>query len=108
MVRQNQSFRHPILSSLVVIAIAIFPAIAQQPAAPPAAPDSTTSKPNDPAPAPTPSDDKSVGKTKLEKETGTVNDRIFEVLPNYGTVEKAGTLPPLRTGQKFRLATASI
>lgn len=49
-----------------------------------------------------------VGKSKLEKETGTVNDRIFEVLPNYGTVENAKDLPPLTTGQKFRLATAGV
>jgi hypothetical protein len=48
------------------------------------------------------------GKSKLEKETGTVNDRIFEVLPNYGTVENAKALPPLTTGQKFRLAAAGI
>src|ERR1700726_1561007 len=50
----------------------------------------------------------SVGKSKLEKETGTVNDRIFEVLPNYGTVEAAGELPPISSGQKFRLATAGV
>jgi cytoskeletal protein RodZ len=31
--------------------------------------------------------DDQVGKSKLERETGTVNDRIFEVPPNYGTVE---------------------
>jgi hypothetical protein len=49
-----------------------------------------------------------VGKSKLEKETGTVNDRIFEVLPNYGTVENAQALPALTSGQKFRLATASV
>src|SRR6266481_6114185 len=49
-----------------------------------------------------------VGKSKLEKDTGTVNDRIFEVLPNYGTVENAKELPPLTTGQKFRLATAGV
>lgn len=49
-----------------------------------------------------------VGKSKLEKETGTVNDRIFEVLPNYGTVENADKLPPITTGQKFRLATAGV
>ncbi len=49
-----------------------------------------------------------VGKSKLEKETGTVNDRIFEVLPNYGTVENANELPPLTTSQKFRLATAGV
>jgi hypothetical protein len=30
------------------------------------------------------------------------------VLPNYGTVETANTLPPLTSGQKFRIATASV
>src|SRR2546427_7619170 len=49
-----------------------------------------------------------VGKSKLEKETGTINDRIFEVLPNYGTVENTKNLPPLTAGQKFRLATAGV
>ncbi|HYL10232.1 MAG TPA: hypothetical protein VEU31_05800 [Candidatus Acidoferrales bacterium] len=48
------------------------------------------------------------GKSKLEQETGTVNDRIFEVMPNYGMVEGAGDLPRLTTGQKFRLATAGV
>jgi len=48
------------------------------------------------------------GKSKLEKETGTVNDRIFTVMPNYGTVESTGALPPLTTGQKYRLATAGV
>jgi hypothetical protein len=55
-----------------------------------------------------PNADDPVGKSKLEKETGTINDRIFEVLPNYGTVETASTLPPLTPGQKFRIATASV
>src|SRR6267154_1119520 len=49
-----------------------------------------------------------IGKSKLEKETGTINDRIFEVLPNYGTVENTQNLPPLTAGQKFRLATAGV
>lgn len=49
-----------------------------------------------------------VGKSKLEKETGTVNDRIFTVMPNYGTVENANVLPPLSTGQKYRIASASV
>lgn len=48
------------------------------------------------------------GKSKLEKETGTVNDRIFTVMPNYGTVENASALPPLTTGQKYRLASAGV
>src|SRR5216683_2468550 len=48
------------------------------------------------------------GRSKLEKETGTVNDRIFTVMPNYGTVENSSALPPLTTGQKYRLATAGV
>lgn len=62
-------------------------------------------KPNNPDPK---KQDDQVGKSKLEQETGTVNDRIFEVLPNYGTVETANSLPPLTSGQKFRIATASV
>ena len=52
--------------------------------------------------------DGTVGKSKLEQETGTVNDRIFEVLPNYGTVETSQTLPLLSSGRKFKIATASV
>jgi hypothetical protein len=48
------------------------------------------------------------GKSKLEKETGTINDRIFTVMPNYGTVENANALPALTAGQKYRLATAGV
>ena len=73
----------------------------------------TTQRPSDPK-----TDDKKdppatdgtavTGKSKLEKETGTVNDRIFTVMPNYGTVENASALPPLTTGQKYRLASAGV
>jgi hypothetical protein len=75
------------------------PPPADQP--PPKPPDTTDDKDKDKSGA-------TVGKSKLEKETGTVNDRIFEVLPNYGTVENAQALPALTAGQKFRLATASV
>jgi hypothetical protein len=96
----------------VWLAFAIIPSVyAQQPTETP----STT--PADPKTAPA-KDDKdqaaksqtgqAAGKSKLEKETGTVNDRIFEVLPNYGTVENAGSLPRLSSGKKFKLATASV
>jgi hypothetical protein len=68
----------------------------------------TDNKPGDKK-DPLPSDGTAVtGKSKLEKETGTVNDRIFTVMPNYGTVENASALPPLTTGQKYRLATAGV
>jgi len=90
--------------------VSVSPEFAQQQPAPPLpprdqnAPSTKDSKEGQAEQKP----DGSVGKSKLEKETGTVNDRIFDVLPNYGTVETAGTLKPLRTGQKFRIATASV
>jgi hypothetical protein len=92
--------------------ISIAPVMAQQqeppqPAPAPSEPKTTGAKDGKDA---TDKDERdgTVGKSKLEKETGTVNDRIFEVLPNYGTVENAKVLPPLTTGQKFRLATAGV
>ena len=91
--------------------------VTAQSAAPPAesaqcqAPAATEAPPG-PSPAQGQSQEKEengkTGKSKLEKETGTVNDRIFEVLPNYGTVENGKSLPPLRVSQKFRLATAGV
>jgi hypothetical protein len=90
---------------------AISPARAQQPdpqqPAPPSTDPGPSNKKNE-SKKETDKPNENVGKSKLEKETGTVNDRIFEVLPNYGTVENANALPPLTTGQKFRLATAGV
>ena len=58
-------------------------------------PASDNSRPEEPRP-----------KTSIERETGTVNERIFEVMPNYGTVRTSNELPPMTSGQKYRLATA--
>lgn len=98
-----------ILIALVILSSGAF---AQQSGSQPPTPTPTDSQP---APARDGKDkpeekkpDPTVGKSKLERETGTINDRIFEVLPNYGTVESAKELPPLSTNQKFRLATASV
>src|SRR5437588_12061301 len=105
MVIQNGMQVHVVLTLLVGLLTVVAPALAQQPA--PTPPDSQKTNRKDGK------EDKdkdkpgqTVGKSQLEKETGTINDRIFEVLPNYGTVENAKDLPPLTTGQKFRLATA--
>ena len=38
-----------------------------------------------------------------EQETSKKNDRLFWVVPNYLTVENAQNIPPLTTGQKFKL-----
>ena len=100
------------LALLTAVLIAInTPAFAQEqppPSNTASAPDSTTTAPKDPkTDQATTQPDKSVGKSKLEQQTGTKNDRIFEVLPNYGTVRSNKNLPPLTIGQKFRIATAS-
>src|SRR6266849_5696006 len=110
MVNQNGMQRLIVLSILIGPMLAVAPALAQQqesqqPAPVPSNPQTTDTKDG--------KDDKdkqrgTVGKSKLEKDTGTVNDRIFEVLPNYGTVENAKELPPMTAGQKFRLATAGV
>lgn len=105
-------FRSLFLALLTAVLIAInTPAFAQQQSPPPnttGAPDSTTTAPKDPSKDQAATQpDKSVGKSKLEQQTGTKNDRIFEVLPNYGTVKSNRNLPPLTVGQKFRIATAS-
>jgi hypothetical protein len=104
------SFFLALLTTVVIVIASNSPAFAQQqpPQNTTSTPDSTATAPKDPntdqaATQP----DKTVGKSKLEQETGTKNDRIFEVLPNYGTVKSNKNLPPLTVGQKFRIATAS-
>ena len=37
------------------------------------------------------------------KNAGTSNDRLFYTLPNFLTLENGGNLPPLTTGQKFKV-----
>lgn len=111
--RQNGIRRSLTISLLIGLWIAVPAGLAQQPdpqqPAPPAADPQPASPKNDREKKdPNKPNDATVGKSKLEKETGTVNDRIFEVIPNYGTVENANALPPLTAGQKFRLATASV
>jgi len=95
--------------TLVALLFLVPAALAQQQ---PASPASTDSQPEKPKGGKDDSNkkalDDAIGKSKLEKETGTVNDRIFEVMPNYGTVETSKNLPPLSPGQKFRLATAGV
>ena len=73
---------------------------------PPQNPSSAESKP--PATQKPPKPDDAKPKTTIERETGTVNDRIFEVMPNYGTARTSNELPPMTTGQKYRIATAQV
>jgi hypothetical protein len=114
MTRQDGILFRIIFSAVIGVTVLTSPAVAQQPPPPnPPPTDQQTTKPKDAQDDKDKDKDKessgaTLGKSKLEKETGTVNDRFFEVLPNYGTVENAQALPPLTSGQKFRLATASV
>jgi len=98
------------LRILIAVMFAVPAAVGQQPQPPtpvPADSQADKAKEGKDDPDKKKSND-AIGKSKLEKETGTVNDRIFEVLPNYGTVETSKNLLPLTPGQKFHLATAGV
>jgi hypothetical protein len=64
---------------------------ATAPSAPPATPQ-TQNLPDKPVPA----------DQKTSSKPGS-NDRLFYALPNFSTVESSQHLPPLSTGQKFKL-----
>lgn len=67
-----------------------------------------TPPPNPPAPQPSQPADKNKkaeDPKTLDKNQGTSNDRLFYALPNFLTLENAGQVPPLTTGQKFKVVT---
>ena len=110
MIRQIGMTGHVVGALLIGVLILVAPASAWQQDTPSPAPASSDLQPAKTRDGKEERDkpNATVGKSKLEKETGTINDRIFEVLPNYRTVENAKELPPLTIGQKFRLATAGV
>lgn len=100
--------RYRLIQTLLLILIApllLVPSARAQQQQPPSSPQSAKQTPKTQTAT---SDQEKKKKSDLEKETGTVNDRIFEVMPNYGTVESTLALPPISSGQKFRLATAGV
>lgn len=91
-----------------------FPALAQQEHSPQAAEQSNGAQlpPTQQSPSPqqqspsgeSPKDEK---KKSQPKNNGTSNDRLFYTLPNFLTLENAGQVPPLTTGQKFKVVARS-
>jgi hypothetical protein len=79
---------------------AVSPALAQQPESQRPAPRTSDDKPAD-------NNKDEQGKEDQSKTTGTSNDRLFFTLPNFLTLENASQVPPLTTGQKFRVVTRS-
>ncbi|MFZ0318819.1 MAG: hypothetical protein WAL56_06810 [Candidatus Sulfotelmatobacter sp.] len=47
------------------------------------------------------------GKNPQDKNAGTSNDRLFFALPNFLTIQNAGQVPPLTSGQKFKVVFRS-
>src|ERR1700737_1608278 len=43
-----------------------------------------------------------------EIKSGTSNDRIFWTMPNFLTVEDADRIPPLSSGQKFKVVARGV
>src|SRR5205814_6510702 len=93
----NKSEKRFELGFLAGVFVGLWAAVSPGLAPPPDSPPPPAPAPKTDPPPPSQKKDKdkkegeqqgaTVGKSKLEKETGTVNDRIFEILPNYGTVE---------------------
>ncbi len=46
---------------------------------------------------------KALDTTSKEQQTGTSNERLFWVIPDFLLIENAKSLPPLSTGAKFRV-----
>jgi hypothetical protein len=92
--RRGQSLRVRLGKLITALLLAALPAVAQQqPAATPSSQDQSKA------------DDKKNADPKVEVSppSGTSNDRLFYTLPNFLTLENAGQLPPLTTGQKFKV-----
>jgi hypothetical protein len=103
--------RFPLVARvIVVLLLAAMPVLAQPQGPPtPVPPDKQTAddKPNKQT-----ANDKKDKQTADDKKDGnqqTVgsNDRLFYALPNFQTVETTEQLPPLTTGQKFKLQARS-
>ncbi len=97
------------MAALVFLSFLALPGAAQQapaqqsPSANPApstAQQSTSDKDKD-------KDKAAQGTSAQDKNAGTSNDRLFFTLPNFLTLENAGQVPPLTTGQKFRVVLRS-
>jgi hypothetical protein len=98
MTRQYAIVRHFVLPLTVTFVVLISPAVAQQPTKPTPPPaafsDPQTTTPKDTKDDPAKKPNEGGGKSKLEKETGTVNDRIFEVVTKLWYCRKLSETSP--------------
>jgi hypothetical protein len=69
---------------------------------------SQSASPQQPPGQPQPGMTKEQKNIQHEKETGTSKDRILWTLPNFLTVEDAEHIPPLTSGEKFKVVGRSL
>jgi hypothetical protein len=69
----------------------------------PASGGQTSDTPGQIVPAPTEKNKGAQASSNQGPTEGTSKDRLFYALPNFLTLENAGQVPPLTTGQKFRV-----
>lgn len=100
MKRQYGKPRHLAVWLLFGLLAGVSPAFAQQPESPQPAPPAS-------APPPAGKDKDEHAKDGQSKTNGTSNDRLFFTLPNFLTLENASQVPPLTTGQKYKVVARS-
>src|SRR5580693_1181436 len=88
-------------ATVCMLLLATVPALAQQDPAPGQQPPSTQQQP---AKGEADKNDKNKSQTE---QSGTSKDRLFFALPNFLTVENAGQIPPLSSGEKFKVVARS-
>jgi len=97
MIIQNVWLRDLLLTALLIFTPALPRQLRAQQAGEPPAP-ATPQSQSKPADGPTITQGQNAPDPNVPK-----NDRILWTLPNYLTVENASSLPPMTTGQKFKL-----
>ncbi|MFZ0138027.1 MAG: hypothetical protein WAK89_13255 [Candidatus Sulfotelmatobacter sp.] len=95
-------FAAQFLSTFLLATFLSMMSLAQQTPPPSAA---APSNPGPPVAPQTPSDKDKAQQNSSDqgKVAGTSNDRLFLALPNFLTLQNAGNVPPLTTGQKFKV-----
>jgi hypothetical protein len=106
-----RALRFPVICWLLSTALAAAQPAAAPASAPPPRQPSQSANPSAPQPtaSDTPSPEGKAGKDQNGQATsnGTSKDRLFFALPNFLTLENAGKIPPLTTGQKFKVVARS-
>ena len=97
--RQNE-MRHLAILFLLGFLAAASPSFGQQPE-----PQKLNVPQSDPQPAV--KENAGPGKDQPSGTAGTSNDRLFFTLPNFLTLENAKQVPPLTTGEKFKVVARS-